>query len=236
MGKRIISQRRGSGSPIYRALSHRFKGDAKHPPLQSGKLTGVVIDIISCPSHTGPLAYVDYKERKGYMIAPEQIAVGDKVEVGGDEIAVGNTLELKKIPEGTQVYNLEAVPGDGGKFVRSSGTFARVVGVQEDKVIVILPSKQQKLFDNKCRATIGTVAGGGREEKPFLKAGKMFHKMRARRHLWPIVSGNAMNAVDHPFGNKRSLRKSKARVAPKNAPPGRNVGMIHARRTGRKKK
>ena len=60
--------------------------------------------------------------------------------------------------------------------------------------------------------------------------------MKARNKLYPIVSGSAQNAVDHPFGNKRSSRNSKARPTPKNAPPGRKVGMIGARRTGRKKK
>ena len=64
----------------------------------------------------------------------------------------------------------------------------------------------------------------------------MFFKMKAKNHLYPRTASCAMNAVDHPFGNKRSSRKSKARVAPKNAPPGRKVGMIRARRTGRKKK
>ena len=60
--------------------------------------------------------------------------------------------------------------------------------------------------------------------------------MKAKNRLYPKVSGGSMNAVDHPFGNKRSSRKSHARVAPKNAPPGRKVGMIRARRTGRKKR
>ena len=82
---------------------------------------------------------------------------------------------------------------------------------------------------------IGVVAGGGRVEKPFLKAGKKFFAMKAKNKYWPKVSASAMNAVAHPFGNKRTLRKSKAKPAPKNAPPGRLVGAIRPRRTGRRK-
>ena len=237
MGKRIISQRRGSKNPRYTAPSHKFKADTKHPPLQYGELTGVVKDIIKCPAHTSPLAKIECKNGlQVIMIAPELISVGDEIELGGKKVKVGNTLQLKNIPEGTQVFNLEAVPGDGGKFVRSSGAFAKIVGSQDNKIIVILPSKKQKLFNENCRATVGIVSGGGRTEKPLVKAGNAFYKMKARRHLWPKVSGGAMNAVDHPFGNKRSSRKSKARVSPKNAPPGRKVGMVRAKRSGRKKK
>ena len=97
-----------------------------------------------------------------------------------------------------------------------------------------MPSKKQKQFNPRCRATIGVVAGSGRVEKPFLKAGTKFFKMKAKNKLWPKTSGGAMNAVDHPFGNKRTSRKSKARPAPRDAPPGRKVGMIRPRRTGRK--
>jgi len=242
LGKRIIQQRRGSANPRYTALSHRFKGEAKHPPLQSGELTARVVDLIKCPAHTAPLAKVSYSNGdKGFMIAPENIYVGmdlsiKRNEIKEDEISFGNTMPLRKVPEGTFVYNIESVPGDGGKYVRSSGTFARVVGFQEDKVIVILPSKKTKLFNGECRATIGIVSGGGRLEKPIVKAGNQYYKMSARRHLWPSVSGGSMNAVDHPFGNKRSSRKAKVRVASRHAPPGRKVGMVAARRTGRKKR
>ena len=82
---------------------------------------------------------------------------------------------------------------------------------------------------------MGIIAGGGRLEKPLLRAGTKFYKMKAKNKLWPKVSGNAMNAVDHPHGNKRSQRKSKAKPVSRHAPPGRKVGAVAARRTGRKK-
>ena len=170
------------------------------------------------------------------MIAPEGLKVGSEVISGAQaELGAGFTAELGNIPEGTLVYNIEKVPGDGGKFARASGTFARVVSKNDSKVLVQLPSKKIAKFDEKCRASIGVVSSGGRKDKPIRKAGKKHHAMKARNKLYPVVSGASMNAVDHPFGNKRSSRKSKARPAPKNAPPGRKVGMIRPRRSGRKK-
>ncbi len=164
------------------------------------------------------------------------MSIGDAVAAGPDApIELGNVMPLKSLPEGTIIYNIEAQPGDGGKFVRASGGFARIVSKMENKIIVKFPSKKQREFHPECRACVGVIAGGGRLEKPFLKAGVRFYKMKAKNKLWPQTSGGAMNAVDHPFGNKRSLRKSKARPVSRHAPPGRKVGMIAARRTGRKK-
>jgi len=144
-------------------------------------------------------------------------------------------LPLNLIPEGVIIYNIESVPGDGGRFVRASGVGARIISKTSKKIVVELPSKKKKEFHPNCRATIGNVAGSGRVEKPFFKAGRKFYAMRAKNKLWPIVSGGAMNAVDHPFGNKRSSRKAKAKPVPKNAPPGRKVGMLRPRHTGRNK-
>jgi len=145
-------------------------------------------------------------------------------------------MPLKNVPEGALIFNIESQPGDGGKFVRSSGSFAKVLTKTSKFVIVQFPSKKQKKFNPNCRVCIGNIAGGGRVEKPILKAGIKYFKMKAKNKLWPKVSGGAQNAVDHPFGNARSSRKSKARPAPRNAPPGRKVGMIAARRTGKKKR
>jgi len=84
-------------------------------------------------------------------------------------------------------------------------------------------------------ATIGIVAGGGRTDKPFVKAGNRWHAMRARGKLYPITSAVAKNAVDHPFGSGRGRHMGKPSVPPRFAPPGRKVGQIHAKRTGRKR-
>ena len=98
-----------------------------------------------------------------------------------------------------------------------------------------MPSKQQKTFLPNCRATIGVLAGSGRVDKPFVKAGKKFHAMKAKNKLYPKTSGVAMNAVDHPFGSGRGRHIGKPKTPPRNAPAGRNVGLIRAKRTGRKR-
>jgi len=233
MGKRIIQQARGKGGPRYRANSFRHKGPAK---VINKDVKATVIDLISCPGHYAPLAVLHYPSIQSYglIIAPEGISVNEELTIGPQgEIKIGNTMPLNNIPEGTPIYNIESVPGDGGKFVRSSGVAAKIITKTDKAIIVQLPSKKKKTFHPNCRATIGTVAGSGRVEKPFFKAGRKFYAMKAKNKLWPKVSGGAMNAVDHPFGNKRSSRKAKAKPAPKNAPPGRKVGMLRPRHTGR---
>jgi len=233
MGKRIIQQARGKGGPRYRANSFRHKGPAK---VINKDVKAIVIDLISCPGHYAPLAVLHYPSihSHGLIIAPEGISVNEELTIGPEgEIKIGNTMPLNKIPEGVPIFNIESVPGDGGKFVRSSGVAAKIVTKTDKAIIVQLPSKKKKTFHPNCRATIGNVAGSGRVEKPFFKAGRKFYAMKAKNKLWPKVSGGAMNAVDHPFGNKRSSRKAKAKPAPKNAPPGRKVGMLRPRHTGR---
>lgn len=235
MGKNLIQQARGKGSPTYRAPSFKYKGSAKVP---MGYSSAEVMDLVRCRGHSAPLAELRFPDnQKGLMIAPEGIKVGEQVAIGKDaEFSTGNTLTLKDIPEGALLFNIEAVPGDGGKFVRSAGSYAKLITKTLAKITLQLPSKKQKTFHPNCRATIGIVAGGGRFDKPLMKAGNAYHKHRAKNKLYPSIGGSAQNAVDHPFGNKRTSRKSKARPVPKNAPPGRKVGYIRPRRTGQKKK
>jgi large subunit ribosomal protein L2 len=236
MGKNLIQQARGKGGPTYRAPSFKYAGQATHP--QEGNSIGKVVDIIHCAGHTAPLADVVFEnDTQALIIASEGISVGQTITAGDNaSIQPSNILALSQIPDGTLIHNIELVPGDGGKFVRASGTFAKVLGRKDNLVMVSLPSKKIKEFNQNCRASVGVVAGGGRPEKPFLKAGFMFYRAKATNKYYPRSSAAKMNAVDHPYGNKRSSRKSKARPVSRNAPPGRKVGMIAARRTGRKKK
>ncbi len=238
MGKRLIQQARGKGGPTYRSPSFRYKGKACHNKHTPELVEGTVMDLIHCQGHSAPLAQVKFNNGDVCLIiASEGLQVGQKVQSGpAADSKSGNVTALRDIPEGAAVYNIELVPGDGGKFVRSSGTSAKVIGRFKDSVIVQLPSKKRKSFNPKCRASIGVVAGGGRTDKPILKAGVKFYKMKAKNKLWPSVSGSAMNAVDHPFGNARTSRKSKSKPVSRTAPPGRKVGAIAARKTGRKKR
>ena len=221
MGKRITSQKRGRGTRRYVALSHRYFARAKNKSFNSEGCFGVIVELMHSVSHSAPLAVVQYEDGEiCYMIAPEGLAVGDQVFTGNkSSINNGNTLSLSEIPEGTFVYNIESKPGDGGKFVRSSGVFAKILARTEGKVKLLMPSKKEKEFNAKCRATVGQVAGGGRLEKPFVKAGKKWHAMRARGKLYPVTSAVAMNAVEHPFGSGRGRHKGKSSIAPRHAPP-----------------
>ncbi|MGM5485278.1 MAG: 50S ribosomal protein L2 [Nanobdellota archaeon] len=237
MGKRLIQQARGKGGPTYRAPSFRYGGEVGYTLPHEETLTGQVVDIVKSAGHSSPLVRVEYANGESSLqVSAEHIKVGDEVGMGSEaQVRKGNVLPLDNIPEGTLVFNIEGRPGDGGKFVRSTGGAAKVVAQMKDKVVVELPSKKKKEFNRECRATIGSIAGSGRKDKPLVKAGKNYYLHKAKNKLWPKVSGNAQNAVDHPFGNSRSLRKSKATPAPRNAPPGRKVGMIRARHTGRNK-
>ncbi|MSR85798.1 50S ribosomal protein L2 [Candidatus Woesearchaeota archaeon] len=241
MGKNLITQRRGRGTSTYRAPSHRYYGEIKYRAYddveRNAVVYGTVKDLIDCPGHMAPLAEIQYDTKEVILIsAPLNIKVGDIVASGASApVQNGNVLPLKNIPEGTAIYNLECRPGDGGKLVRTAGVCARVVGRVGEGIIVKLPSKKQKTFLGECRATIGTIAGDGRTEKPFLKAGKRMHAMRARNKLYPQTSGVAMNAVDHPFGSGRGRHAGKPKAPPRWAPAGRNVGLIRAKRTGRKR-
>lgn len=234
MGKRIISQNRGKGTPTYTAPSHKYKADIKHLPFRDQVIAAKVVDIVHDPARNGPVALVKLPDgREEFVLAVEGIGTGDWIYMGENvEIRAGNTTYLKNIPEGTPICNIEAIPGDGGKFVRASGTFALVVSREEDKVIVQMPSGQLKWFHPLCRATIGVVAGGGRVDKPFVKAGKKFHKMKSKAAKWPRVRGVAMCAVYHPFGGGKHQHVGRPKTVSRNAPPGRKVGSIAARRTG----
>ena len=241
MGKRIITQRRGRGTLTYIAHSFRFKGKISLRKLDETETTsaiyGRVIDLMHCPGHSAPLAKIRYDNGEEILIsAPLGIKVNDAVSSGtASNISIGNVLPLRKIPAGTEIYNIETKPGDGGRLVRCSGTTAIVITQADENVVVRLPSKKEKTLNGNCRAVGGMAAGGGRKDKPFIKAGKRWHAMHARGKLYPQTSGVAMNAVDHPFGSGRGRHIGKSKVAPRHAPPGRNVGTIRSRRTGVKK-
>ena len=204
MGKRIIVRRRGRGTPVYRSHSHRFLADVRYTKYdetqKTSKIIGKVIDLVKCPGHTSPLAKIKFENNEeAYVLAPLNMKVNDKIESGlSSSLNNGNILPLKAMPEGTLIYNIESSPGDGGKFCRAAGTCAKIVSSGKDSILIELPSKKQKKFLPNCRATIGTLSGHGRKDKPFVKAGKMWHYARTRGKVYPVTSGVAMNALNHP--------------------------------------
>nr|AJS13025.1 large subunit ribosomal protein L2 [uncultured archaeon] len=240
MGKNLIQQRRGKGTTAFRVPSFRYEGKVKHISLgkdfEQGVTQGFIKDIIHCQGHSAPLVRVVFGKQETLMIAPEGVHVGYPVFAGrGAAPNTGNTLALSEIPDGTSIYNIENAPGDGGKLVRTSGSSAKILSKTKEGVLVMLPSKNKKLFNPACKACIGVIAGGGRNDKPMLKAGVSFYKNKARNKFYPKVSGLAMNAVAHPYGGSRSSKLGKVTIAPRFAPPGRKVGLIRPRRTGGKK-
>ena len=164
---------------------------------------------------------------------------------------VGNVLPVSQCPEGTIVCNIEEKTGDRGALARTSGNYATVIGHSPDdnKTRLRLPSGAKKTISGSCRATVGIVAGGGRIDKPLLKAGRAYYKFKAKRYKyailgiivelrltiyysWPRTRGVAMNPVDHPHGGGNHQHIGKASTMARSAVPGQKVGLIAARRTG----
>ena len=168
------------------------------------------------------------------MIAPDGLHVGQEILVGSPLIDRGNTLPLGLVPEGTLVFNIEKAPGDGGKYARAGGTAALVIS-RGPPVVVRLPSGAMKPLDPRCRATVGVVAGSGHQERPFYKSGKVFHAYQSKAKAYLVVSGVAMNAVNHPHGGGSHQHVGKPSTVSARAPPGRKVGRLAPQRKKRRK-
>ncbi len=238
MGHNLRQQRRGKGSPVYEAM-HRGIAVSFVPisEQQGGVLRGQVVDLIKDSGRNSIIALMRFEDGStNFVVAPEGLSVGQEVRFGKNApIAIGNVLPLGQIPEGCPIFSIEGRPGDGGKFVRGTGNYALLVSKDNNRVFVKMPSGETKEFSLERRAMVGCVAGGGRTEKPRLKAGAAYHFMRAKERKYPRLRGVAMNAADHPFGGSQH-HAGKSKSTSRNAPPGRKVGAIASKRTGRKKK
>lgn len=236
MGKRILVQRRGRGTPNFQSPTHKRRGKVKYKyfPKGSKATTAKILKLIHDPGRGTPLAVIQYENgEKGLYLPPEGIFIGDTIEIGDKtDVKVGNIMKIKMCPEGTYIFNIEGEPQDLGKFIRGSGTYGILITKSEKTANVKLPSGKIREFHLNCKCTIGVVAGGGRTIKPFLKAGNKFHLMRTRHKVWPRTSGVAMAAAMHPFGGGGHKSPHKPTTTSRNAPPGRKVGLIAARRTG----
>jgi len=231
---------------VFRAHTTHRKGAAKLRVMDGAErnsyIKGVVAEIIHDPGRGAPLARVTfrdpirYKHQKELFIAAEGMYSGQFVYCGHKaSLAVGNVKPLGDMPEGTIVCNVEEKAGDRGTLARASGDYAIVVAHNPDAGItrIKLPSGAKKVVPSSCRAMVGMVAGGGRTEKPMLKAGRAYHKYRVKRHSWPKTRGVAMNPVEHPHGGGNHQHIGHASTVSRFAPPGQKVGLIAARRTGR---
>jgi large subunit ribosomal protein L2 len=239
MGRRIRAQRIGRGSPRFRAsLARRFTVGYPTHLIAGGVIkSGLIEDIVHDPARGAPVAQVRADGVEFAIPAVEGMYVGQRIALGWEaETATGNIVPLGKLAEGTTISVIERQPGDGGKLVRSSGGYATIVAQMGDRTVVRLPSKKDIELPSNSLALVGTVAGGGRVDKPFLKAGTKYHLMRARHRYWPKTRGVAMAVAFHPFGGGSHKRIGRPETVSRTAPPGRKVGLIAARRTGRKKR
>jgi len=233
MGKRIIQQARGKGSLTYQVRKRAHIYTICYP--QKFKGSSIISDIIHSAAHSAPLMKISAENKFYYLPAFNGAVVGDSISIGDtNNIRDGSILPLKDIPIGAKIYNIERNPGDGGKFVRVAGSSATISKKVGSNAIIIMPNKNEIKLNERCRATIGVIAGEGRILKPFVTAGRKHYKMKARNKLWPRTSAVKMNAVDHPFGSGRGKR-IKPKIIPRNAPAGRKVGHLRPKRTGRRK-
>jgi len=161
------------------------------------KIPGKVIAIEYDPNRNAFLALVQYEDGdKRYVLAPHGIKVGDEIICDEKtEIKIGNRLKLKEIPIGTQVFNIELIPGKGGKIVRAAGTSATVLGQENGYTILELPSKERRKVFSECYATVGQVSNPEYIFKDIGKAGR--NRLKGKR---PTVRGKAMRPVEHPHG------------------------------------
>ena len=188
-GKITIRHRGGGHKRRYRKID--FKRDKLEVP-------GTVKSIEYDPNRSARIALLFYADgEKRYIIAPLGMQVGDKVVSGVQaEIRLGNTMPLRRIPQGTLIHNIELQEGRGGQLARSAGTSAQILAKEgDDYAIVRLPSGEERFIRQNCLATIGQV---GNVEHGNVKLGKAGRK----RHLGirPTVRGSAMNPNDHPHG------------------------------------
>jgi len=245
MGRIIRAQRKGEAG-IWKSHTKHRKGAAKLRSYdfaeRHGYIKGLVREIIHDPGRGAPLAKVVFKHPYKFkhvtetLVAAEGMYTGQFIYCGRKAtLNVGNVLPLAAMPEGTIVCNVEAKVGDRGSFARASGNYATIIthNPDDNKTKIRLPSGAKKVVSASSRAMVGIVAGGGRIDKPMLKAGASYWKYKAKRNSWPIVRGVAMNPVDHPHGGGNHQHIGHPSTVRRDAPAGQKVGLIAARRTGR---
>ena len=186
---RITTRHHGGGhKQQYRVIDFKRKKD---------DVPATVKAIEYDPNRNANIALLYYADgEKRYILAPKDLTVGTKVISGEKaDIKVGNSCELRNMPEGTVVHNVELKPGKGGQLARAAGASAQILAIEEKYATLRLQSGEVRKVLSNCRATIGSV---GNEDYSLINWGK------AGRNRWkgirPTVRGSAMNPVDHPHG------------------------------------
>ena len=199
----LASKRKNAGRNSYGRITVRHRGGGNRQKYRiidfkrQSEKPQTVVGIEYDPNRTAYIALLkDEDGKKSYIVAPVGVTDGQVLYSGKDaDIIPGNTLPLANIPDGTFVHNIELYPGKGGQMVRSAGAQAQVMGKEDGKVMLRLPSGEMRYVMDSCLATIGQV---GNIEHDTVKVGKAGKK----RHMGirPTVRGSVMNPCDHPHG------------------------------------
>lgn len=198
---RITTRHRGGGAKQrYRIIDFRRDKDG---------IPAKVATIEYDPNRSARIALLHYADgEKRYILAPLGLKVGDTLNSGPDaEPRLGNALPLKNIPQGMVIHNIELQTGRGGQLVRSAGVGAQLMAKDGDYAQVRLPSGEQRMIHQLCRATIGQIGNVDHQNVSIGKAGRARHM-----GLRPEVRGSVMNPVDHPHGGGEGR-------APRGGPP-----------------
>ena len=187
-GKITVRHHGGGSRRKYRIIDFKRNKDG---------IPATVKSIEYDPNRTANIALICYADgEKKYILAPVGLKVGQTVMNGAEaEIKVGNCMELKDMPVGTQIHNIEMYPGHGGQLVRAAGVSAQLMAKEGKYAIIRMPSGEMRMVPIVCRASIGQV---GNTEHNLVNIGKAGRK----RHMGirPTVRGSVMNPKDHPHG------------------------------------
>ena len=187
-GRITVRHRGGGAKRKYRIIDFKRNKDG---------VVGTVSSIEYDPNRSSNIALITYADgEKRYIIAPNGLKVGDKIESGANaDIKVGNCLPLENIPEGTLVHNVELTPGKGGQLARSAASSVQILGREGKYTLLRLTSGEVRKVLSVCRATVGEVGNADHELVNLGKAGR-------KRHMGirPTVRGSVMNPNDHPHG------------------------------------
>ena len=195
--------KKNAGRNSYGRITVRHKGggnrrkyriiDFKRNRTDAAVILGIEYD----PNRSANIALIQYEDgEKAYIIAPEGLKVGEKVEMNDTaDIKVGNCMPIANIPVGTYIHNIELHPGRGGQLVRSAGMGAQLMAKENGYAQVRLPSGEVRMIPLNCKAVIGIVGNSDHENIKIGKAGRTRHM-----GIRPTVRGSVMNPCDHPHG------------------------------------
>ena len=187
-GRITVRHRGGGHKQKYRIIDFKRRKD---------DIVAHVERIEYDPNRTAHIALLKYTDgERSYILAPRNLKVGDKIVSGNKvEAKIGNSMPIINIPVGQLIHCIEMKPGKGGQLVRTAGSSAQLVAIENDVAKIRMPSKEVRTVSALCRATIGELSNKENNLKKLGKAGK-----KRWKGIRPTVRGVAMNPVDHPHG------------------------------------